>query len=51
MVVERFQFGPAVEHAAHLVARHLPAAVPELHPTRPSQGADREAWDAEDWLN
>ena len=34
-----------------LVAMHLPASVPELHPARPPPPADREARDAEDWLN
>jgi hypothetical protein len=33
-----------------LVAMHLPASVPELHPARPPP-ADREARDAQDWLN
>jgi hypothetical protein len=34
-----------------LVAMHLPASVPELHPARPPPPADREARDVEDWLN
>jgi hypothetical protein len=34
-----------------LVAMHLPASVPELHPARPPPAADREARDVEDWLN
>jgi hypothetical protein len=32
-----------------LVAMHLPAEVPELHPARPPPATDREARDAEDW--
>jgi hypothetical protein len=34
-----------------LVAMHLPADVPELHPARPPAAADREAGDAEEWVN
>jgi len=34
-----------------LVAMHLPTDVPELHPARPPPAADREAWDAEEWVN
>jgi hypothetical protein len=34
-----------------LVAMHLPTEVPELHPARPPPPADREARDAEDWVN
>ena len=34
-----------------LVAMHLPADVPELHPARPPPGRDRDGRDAEDWLN
>ncbi len=34
-----------------LVAMHLPADVPELHPARPPPGHDREERDAEDWVN
>ena len=34
-----------------LVAMHLPADVPELHPARPPPGREREGRDAEDWLN
>ena len=34
-----------------LVAMHLPTEVPELHPARPPPPAEREARDAEDWLN
>jgi hypothetical protein len=34
-----------------LVAMHLPADVPELHPARPPPGADREARDREDQLD
>jgi len=34
-----------------LVAMHLPASVPELDPARPPPAADREARDADDWLN
>jgi hypothetical protein len=34
-----------------LVAMHLPASVPELHPARPPPAAEGEAWDVEDWLN
>jgi hypothetical protein len=32
-----------------LVAMHLPASVPELHPARPPPGSDREARDGEEW--
>jgi hypothetical protein len=31
-----------------LVAMHLPADVPELHPARPPPGRDREEGEAED---
>ena len=34
-----------------LTAMHLPTEVPELHPARPPPPAEREARDAEDWLN
>jgi hypothetical protein len=34
-----------------LVAMHLPADVPELHPARPPPRAEREARDREDQLN
>jgi hypothetical protein len=34
-----------------LVAMHLSASVPELHPARPPPGCDGAARDAEDWLN
>jgi len=34
-----------------LVAMHLPADVPELHPARPPPGRDRDGRDAEDWVN
>ncbi len=34
-----------------LTAMHLPTEVPELHPARPPPPPDREAGDAEDWLN
>ncbi len=34
-----------------LVAMHLPADVPELHPARPPPGSEREARDGEDQLN
>ena len=34
-----------------LVAMHLPAEVPELHPARPPPGADWEARGAEDLTN
>ena len=34
-----------------MLAMHLPASVPELHPARPPPGSDREARDAEEWEN
>jgi hypothetical protein len=34
-----------------LVAMHLPANAPELHPARPPPGSDHEAREAEDWVN
>ena len=34
-----------------LVAMHLPAEAPQLHPARPPPGRDREARDAEDYVN
>ena len=34
-----------------LVAMHLPASVPELHPARPPPGSDREAGDEEEWVS
>ena len=34
-----------------LIAMHLPADVPELHPARPPPGRDRNGRDAEDWVN
>jgi hypothetical protein len=34
-----------------LVAVHLSADAPELHPARPTPGAGREAGDGEEWLN
>ena len=34
-----------------LVAMHLPADVPELHPARPPPGRDRDGRDAEDYVN
>ena len=34
-----------------LVAMHLPASAPELHPARPPPPAEREVRDVEDWLN
>jgi len=34
-----------------LVAMHLPAEAPELHPARPPPAREREAREAEDWLN
>jgi hypothetical protein len=34
-----------------LVAMHLPADVPELHPARPPPGDDREARNREEQLN
>ena len=34
-----------------LIAMHLPADVPELHPARPPPGRDRDRRDAEDWVN
>lgn len=34
-----------------LIAMHLSAAVPELHPARPPPGRDRDGRDAEDWVN
>ncbi len=34
-----------------LIAMHLPADAPELHPARPPPGRDPEARDAKDWLN
>jgi len=34
-----------------LVAMHLPADVPELHPARPPPGRDRVAREAEDYVN
>jgi len=34
-----------------LVAMHLPADVPELHPARPPPGQDGAGRDAEDWVN
>lgn len=34
-----------------LTAMHLPTEVPELHPARPPPTADRDARNAEDWLN
>jgi hypothetical protein len=34
-----------------LIAMHLPADAPELHPARPPPGRDRDGRDAEDWVN
>ena len=34
-----------------LLAMHLPADVPELHPARPPPGRDRDGRDAEDYVN
>jgi hypothetical protein len=34
-----------------LVAMHLPAEAPELHPARPPPGRDREALQVENWVN
>jgi hypothetical protein len=34
-----------------LAAMHLPTEVPELHPACPPPTADRDARNAEDWLN
>jgi hypothetical protein len=34
-----------------LVAMHLPAVVPELHPARPPPGQDRAGPEPEDWVN
>ncbi len=34
-----------------LVAMHLSADVPELHPARPPPGRDRDGRNAEDWVN
>jgi len=34
-----------------LVAMHLPADVPELHPARPPPGRDGEEREPQDWLN
>jgi hypothetical protein len=34
-----------------LIAMHLPADVPELHPARPPPGRDGDGRDAEDWVN
>ena len=34
-----------------LVAMHLPADAPDLHPARPPPGSDREGQVAEDWVN
>jgi len=50
MVVERFPVWPGRRTCCASGCQASACRVPELHPTRPSQGADREAWDAEDWL-
>jgi hypothetical protein len=34
-----------------LLAMHLPAEAPELHPARPPPGRERTASDAEEWVN
>ena len=34
-----------------LVAMHLPADVPELHPARPPPAGDGEEQEPQDWLN
>jgi hypothetical protein len=34
-----------------LVAMHLPADVPELHPARPPPATEREAREEEDWVS
>jgi hypothetical protein len=34
-----------------LIAMHLPADVPELHPARPPPGRDRDGRNEEDWVN